>query len=107
MRGPDYNIRGSNGKVCMKVNGSYCYFYKRANFAICTPDNSQSYGKIHKDMEREEDTFRSADSPDALYKISFPIDISMVSKALILATTLVIVSTISLKKCLFNTSNNK
>lgn len=94
LRGPDYNVRGSSGKVVLKVNGGCCLFYKQTTSSICTADNSQQYGKICKETEDEEKRYhrRAAMAiDDIVYKIKFPIDISMVSKALILATTLIMV----------------
>jgi hypothetical protein len=94
LRGPDYNVRGSKGKVVLKVNGGCCFLYKKTTFDVCTADNSQCYGKICKEVEDEQRKYqRRADMAmdDIIYKLRFPIDISMVSKALILATTLVLV----------------
>jgi len=95
MKSPNYNVRGNSGKVVLKVNGSCCLFYKRTTFDICTSDNSHCYGKIYKEPEDEERRYRhvrgdETSGDDTVYKIKFPIDISMVSKALILATALCI-----------------
>jgi hypothetical protein len=100
LRGPDYNVRGSTGKVVLKVNGGCCFFYKKTSFNICTSDNSHCYGKIYKETEDEEKKYRRrADMAidDTVYRIRFPIDISMVSKALILATALVVVRTCNIR----------
>lgn len=95
IRGPNYNVRGSSGKVVLKVNGGCCLLYKKTTFDICTADNANSYGKICKETEDEDKRYHRRPNmaiDDVVYKIRFPIDISMVSKALILATALVVVS---------------
>ncbi|CAL8089453.1 unnamed protein product [Orchesella dallaii] len=88
-KGPDYNVRGANGKVAIKVNGNRCFFYKNTMFDICTPDNKECYGKIHKDCEGyDPKDNNNVEAKNPVYRINFPLDLSMVSKALILSTAL-------------------